>query len=241
MGVQIDVPYLVCNFGSMYKSFRKWLLCIIALVVIIPQAQAQNKSRGYFKDEERFFYGGLAVGANFCTVDGDGYGGYHKVGLNAGGLVYVRLLKKLLTSVEILYTQKGSRGVSVYESPYVGTAISKYSIDLNYAEVPLCFHYILSEKWHISLGASYNQLIKSKEDYVADQPVFINNETHPFRKRDFNYILGGTWQIGDGLFLDGKYQYSFSSIRDAVNIPVGFGGGSQYNNLFTLRVMYLIK
>lgn len=240
MGIQVDVPDLV-NFGIMHRGSIKLLLSIVALLLVSPLTYAQNKSRGYFNDQERFFYGGLAVGANFCQVDGDGYSGYHKVGLNAGGLVYVRLLKRLLTSVEIIYTQKGSRNVKVYDNYYTGTAIDKYSIDLNYAEVPLCFHYILNDKWHANFGASYAQLIKSKEEVFGPQQTYLNQSLYPFRKRDFNMILGGTWQIGDGLFLDGKYQYSLNTIREFYNIPPGLGGGAQYNNLFTLRVMYLIK
>lgn len=225
----------------MHIGSLKPVLMVLVMALTGSQVYAQNKSRGYFNDEERFFYGGLAIGANFSTVDGDTYGGYHKAGLNAGGLVYVKLFKKLLASVEILYTQKGSRAVRVYESYYTGTAIEKYGISLNYAEVPLSFHYILSDKWHIGLGASYAQLISSKEEIFTDQPVYIDPAKHQFRKKDMNYILGATWQIGDGLFLDGKYQYSISSIRDSDKIPVGFGYGAQYNNHFTLRLMYLIK
>lgn len=215
------------------------VLFIIIFVSCFGAANAQ--SSGFFVDEPKVFAGGISVGGNACTVDGDGFGGYHKAGLNAGAVVYTRFSNRFYASLELLYTQKGSRGANVTESPYVGTFIERYWLDLNYVEAPLIIHYGLSRKWHIGLGASYARLIKSREDALSDQPVYIDPALHPFRKTDIQYILSGTIQFGSNFFLNGRYQYSMTTIRDWDKIPVNYGGGAQFNNLFALKIIYLMK
>jgi hypothetical protein len=215
----------------------------LCLMLVFANAESYGQSRGYFTNENdtRTFYGGLLIGANFSTVDGDNYGGYHKVGLNTGGVVYARFLPMLFGSLEFLYTQKGSRGVKVFESSYVGTAIEKYYLDLNYVEVPVIVHYAFTDQLNIGIGGAYAQLLKSKEDVYTDQPIFLDPAKYPFRKDDYSFILDAGFQIGSGLFVKGRFQYSTATIRDFDKVPIGFGAGNlQYNNLFSLRVMYLI-
>ncbi|MBS1774273.1 MAG: outer membrane beta-barrel protein [Bacteroidetes bacterium] len=216
-----------------------WSILLMALFAS-NIANAQSKSVGFFANPDRFFYGGITAGANFSTVDGDGYGGYHKVGLNAGGIVYIKVLKRLFVSMEILYTEKGSVGVMEYNNYYTGTGFDKYYLKLNYAEVPVIFNFQLDKRWQIGVGASYGQLVKVKEEAVTQQYYNFDPATHPFHKQDYNFVIKGSMQIGDGLFVNAKYQYSLSTIRDANNIPLGYGGGAQYNNFFNLGLMYLI-
>lgn len=219
--------------------FRYSLIFVTSLLLLITDVQAQKS--GYFSpDKEDIFFGGLTAGANFSTVEGDSYSGYKKVGFVGGGIVYVRVIPKLLTSVELLYTQKGSRGVAQKTSYYSGDFFERYWLDLNYVEVPLLVHYEFTPRWHIGVGASYAQLINSKEEIYTDQPVVINSETTQFNKEDFNFILHGALQIGDGWFLVARFQMSMGSIREAQNIPAWQLSGQQFNNLFSLRLTYLI-
>lgn len=203
-------------------------------------ATGQEKSHYFSPDKEQVFYGGFTAGGNFSTVDGDSYGGYRKAGLVGGGTVYVRLLPKLLTNIELLYTMKGSRGVELKNSYYTGDFFERYWLDLNYVEIPLMLHYTFTPRLHVGAGAAYAQLIKSKEDIYTDQPVTINPLTTEFNSTDVNYIIGAGWQIGDGWFLIARYQQSTSSIRSPQNIPVWQNSYRQINKLFSLRLMYLI-
>lgn len=216
---------------------------ILALVLWLPLHSCAQSTGFFTADEERTFYGGAVLGANFSTVQGDGYGGYHKVGLNAGGIVCARILPKILASVELLYTQKGSRGVNQTESAYTGTTIDKYFLDLNYVEVPVMLQYVVNARWRIGLGGAYAQLIKSNEEIITAQYYYKNVPGTDFHKRDYNLLLGGGVQFGSGIFLEGRYQFSLSSIRDVNNIPpyMFAGGAGQFNNFFTLKLMYLIK
>lgn len=224
---------------------KRWGILLMVMCFAVTTSWAQSgKGRGFFKREDyddRVFYGGLVAGMNFSTVDGDGYSGYHKVGFNGGGIVYIQPAKRLLVSLSLLYSQKGSRGVSVYDSYYTGTTIDKYWLNLNYVEVPLVLHLLLNDKWQIGSGASYARLLTSTEGAYSSVPTYFNASLQQFHQQDIEYIISGTMQFYTGWFLDATYQYSVSTIRDADKIPVGFGGGAQYNGLFSLRLIKLIK
>lgn len=214
------------------------LTCIYSVVIT-----AQEKSDFFTPSnigKDQVFYGGLTAGANFSTVAGDSYGGYKKVGFVGGGTVYVRLLPKLLANVELLYTQKGSRGVAQKTSAYSGAFFERFWLDLNYIEVPLLIHYTFTPRLHVGVGGSYGRLIGSSEEVYTDQPVTINPDETTFNTEDFNYVLGAGWQIGKGWFLMARYQRSARSIRVPQNIPLFQNSFSQYNDLFSLRLMYLI-
>ena len=221
----------------MIKIRKFAALVAVALVWIgfTQQALAQNPSSFYLEDP-RTFYGGVVVGGNLSQVDGDSYAGYHKAGLNAGGIVYVHLEDKLAASLEILFSQKGSRGHRVQESGIQGTYITKYRIDLNYAEIPLQINYFDRRRSHFGGRFSYSQLISSKETIETSMGP-VATDTFKFRKADLNFILGGNLHIWKGLFLNLRFQYSLIPIRK--DIPPGYGRSQQFNNMWTVRVMYL--
>lgn len=200
-------------------------------------ALAQNPS-DYYIEDPRTFYGGLLAGVNFAQVDGDSYAGYHKVGLNLGGIMYANLAPHLAASIEMLYSQKGSRGNKVQESGLSGVFINKYHIDLNYAEIPLQINYFDKRKSHFGGGISYSQLISSNET-IETSIGTINTDSLKFRKADINLILGGSLHLVGGFFLNLRFQYSIIPIRTKNNINPNFGRAEQYNNLWALRLMYL--
>ncbi len=182
------------------------------------------------------------AGLNFAQVDGDSYYGYHKVSLNAGAMVYVHFSPIVGASMELLYSRKGSRGVTETTSPAVGSYFSRYYMDVNYVEVPVLFHAILG-KYDMELGASYNYLISSKEDVVSDQPVIIDPILNRFNTTDIDFVVGFTRKLYDKWFVNVRYEYSLTSIRPPERIPYGYSYGNQgqFNNLFCLRMVRLVK
>ena len=195
---------------------------------------------GYFLENPKTFNGGLVAGANFTQVDGDTYYGYNKVGLNAGAMVYVHFTEKVGATMELLYSQKGSRGVDVSESQSLGTFIQKYNMDLNYAEVPITIHYIY-KNFDVETGISYGFLIKSSEWVFSDQPVIIDPIANRFNNTDWDYILGLSHKLYKHYYVNARYQYSIVDIRPTSRVPYGFsyGNAGQFNNLFNLRILYL--
>ncbi len=218
------------------RKFSAFILTIVALVGINTISYAQAN---YYEEDPNTFSGGLILGGNFTQVDGDNFAGYHKVGINAGGIVYARLVDQLAVSLEILYSQKGSRGHKTQLSNTKVYNILQYDINLNYAEIPVMLNYFDKRKSHFGAGFSYSQLINSKET-VRTEPAFnttVNLDDYPFKKMDLNFIVGGSLHLWQGLFLNARFQYSLIPIRK--NIYPEFGRAEQYNNMWTLRLMYL--
>ncbi len=210
----------------------------ILFIFLIATLQAGAQSN-YYESEPKVFDGGILLGANFTQVDGDSYFGYHKVGLNAGGVVYVHFTKVFGASLELTYSQKGSRGESVVESPAIGTYVTKYFMNLNYVEVPVTLH-VITHHIDVEGGVSYAQLVKSKEWVLSDQPVSIDQDRNHFNTSDLEYIFGLGRQVYKGLHANIRFQYSMTSIRPPERIPHGYiyGNIGQFNNLFSLRLMY---
>lgn len=220
-------------------SYLSLIVTIILLQLSLsPGAFAQNPST-FYEENPRTFYGGLLLGANFSQVDGDNYAGYHKAGLNAGGIMYIRLEEQLAASIELNYAQKGSRSNKIQASNSRQYAVEKYYIDLNYAEIPLQLNYFDRRKSHFGGGLSYSRLISSKETIVTT-PAFSKPDTlntFPFKKSDLGLVLGGSLHVWKGFFLNLRFQYSLLPIRKKI-FPE-FGRAEQYNNTWTFRIMYL--
>lgn len=211
-------------------------LPLLAAILFGLPAKAQEP----LYEEGRTFTGALAGGLNFAQVDGDSYYGYHKVGLHLGAMAYAHFTQVWGASMEMLYSQKGSRGVSVYESPAIGTYIFKYYMDLNYVEVPLMLHTIIMQRYDVEAGVSFAYLLSSKEWIQSDQPVAITEARNYFNNTDLDMNIGLTARLYRRLFANIRYQYSLTSMRPPERIPVGYSWGNlgQFNNLFNLRLVY---
>ena len=212
------------------------LAVLAGVLMACGKAAAQNPD-SYYEEVPRTFYGGLIAGANFTQIDGDNYAGYHKVGINAGGVVYARLGEHLAASIEILYSQKGSRGHKEQETG--GGLILSYNAKLTYAEVPLQLNYFDRRRSHFGAGLSIARLVSVKEDGVfVPTSTPTNFDAYPINKMDYNFIVGGSLHLVKGLFLNARFQYSLVSIRNDVPYPFA-GRGQQFNNMWTVRMMYL--
>lgn len=215
------------------------LLGLTLIACGLPQAASAQSS--WYEEEERTFYAGPIIGANFSQIDGDNYAGYNKIGFNAGGILYAHLANKVAVSMEILYSQKGARGTMSKTSTNNQFIISKYKTTLSYAEVPVQLCFFDKRKSHFGAGLSYSQLIAGEETAVVEPGIYKPDfEKYPFKKMDINFILGGNLHLYKGFFLNFRFQYSLLPVREGVNnIPTGFGRQEQFSNMYTLRLMYL--
>lgn len=192
-----------------------------------------------FAQEDKVFTGGLILGANFTQVDGDDYYGYHKIGLNTGAFVYAHFNKVWGASMELLFSQKGSRGAAVSEYPGVGPAVDKYFIKLNYIEVPVTLHAIIY-KFDFEAGLSYARLMSSNEYAITTQSIVIDPDANRFNTSDIEYVFGVRHDIYRRLALNFRFQYSVTPMRPVERIPYGFiwGNDGQFNNMICLRAIY---
>jgi len=214
----------------------------IGFMILLVAAQLTVAAQNYYEPVPKIFEGGLVAGCNFTQIDGDSFYGYHKVGLDAGGVVYVHFTPVFGASMEIAYSQKGSRGEQVTQSPSIGTYVAKYFMNVNYVEVPFMLH-VKFDELDFEAGVSYDRLISSNEWILSDQQVTIDPVANRFNTSDIDYILGLSHKVYKQFYLDARFLYSITSIRPADRIPVGYGYGAQgqYNNMLSVRVMYLFK
>lgn len=215
-------------------------LVIFLLFINIPLVYGQSVS--FFEQtdkngQERFFFGGLALGMNSSQIDGDTYAGFHKVGINAGVSSFVKLKPKLYANLEILFSQKGAKNVYNYNSPQVGSVPVIYTAKLNYVEIPLMLQYEVQERVFGGVGLSYNRLFSESESIDEVMPNSINRRNPNFKNQDINLLVSAQYQLSGNLFVRARYQYSVASIRAAQQIPIEFGTLAQYNNVFAFQFL----
>ncbi len=200
----------------------------------------------FAKDDDlpkhKLFEGRLTGGFNFAQMAGDSYGGFHKVGLNAGGMVYVHYKQVFGVSLELLYSQKGVRGGNIKESYTVGTYFDKYYVNLDYTEACLMLHF---DRFFFDYeaGISYGQLVKSSEWAEADVPIVIKPEWSYFNSYDINYVAGLSCRLDRHWAVNARYTYSSTPIRPRERVYPRYSDGSagQFNEAFCLRLMYTFK
>jgi Outer membrane protein beta-barrel domain len=216
---------------------RVWVLSVL-LIWFCGPSWIEGKAQHYYEEDPKVFSGGLIAGANFTQVDGDTYYGYHKLGLNIGGLVYVHFSKVFAASMELIYSQKGSRGETVIDDGN-GTYVEKYFMNLNYVEVPLLLHLVVKGV-DVAAGGSYGYLVKSSEWVETDYPIVVSSAANYFNSTDINYIIGLGYKVYKQLYAEGRFQYSLLPIRPTDRVPVGFtyGNAGQFNNMISLRFVY---
>ena len=234
----------------MNKS-RKFAALIIITVILIAfcgityaQEPDDDEPHGLYVPPKRVFYGGAIVGINFAQVDGDYFAGYHKIGANVGGVVYAQLAKHVAMSMEILYSQKGSKSnIGEPSLTLQNVFISKYGINANYVELPIMINYFDKRKSHIGIGVSYSRLINSHETLKIDSNNVIENidlnTRYPFVANNFDFLAGVNLNLWKGLFMNIRFQYSIVPIR--TDIPPNYSRADQYNNLWVFRLMYLLQ
>lgn len=218
----------------------------LATSVYAQEAQDEEDKPTYLNlnADDNPFLAGLILGANTGTLSNDGFPGFHNLGYTAGATVYVRLAPLTWINMELLYHKKGAIGVRTSESPYWGTYFEKYYLKMNYAELPVLFHFFNPKKpwYHFSAGVSYSRLINSSERLdTSPIPINIDQELFYFNKNSFDYVVGGGLHVNRKLYLNVRYQANINKVRDAFRVHPQAGAGDQYLTTCSLQLMYLFR
>jgi hypothetical protein len=195
------------------------LSALLTLVLVTP-TRAQNEPRS------SIFRGYPVLGMNLSQVDGDNLAGFHKAGLHAGAGVFVMLneARTISVSMELLYTQKGSR-----------TRPGSFPIDklvLHYVDLPVQFNYHDKERMIFSGGFSYGNLFGFKRivDGIEQQ-----NDEGLFEPREFGYLVTATFLVQEHIGIGLRYSGSLLSFGEAQNKNVS----GLTNRAITLRGSYI--
>ena len=172
----------------------------------------------------------LLAGVCASQVSGDGLAGFNKAGIMLGAGINTSVGKKASLGFEIYYIQKGSRKQNDVEKG----DLEYYRLRLNYMEVPVLFHYQLSDNFGIIAGPSIGTLVGSTEEdqngEIIGQPPFIKYEVSVCG--GFKYQFSDNW----GLYFRGSQ--SMVPVRNHSGGSVYRLNRGQYNSILMFTLFY---
>ncbi|MDD2565106.1 MAG: porin family protein [Salinivirgaceae bacterium] len=174
------------------------------------------------------FKAGFSVGALTTQVDGDGYGGYDKSGIQAGAWVSREVSNDLILMLEIAYRPKGSKSslkATIDDPDY-------YKLSLHYVEIPVTLRYRNKNYlFDVSLGAAY--LAKeSEKGYILGG--LSSSETPGFNKFDLITAVGIGIQLNENWSITARFTYSVIDAAKNYRMPSNFR--LQFNNALSLSL-----
>ncbi len=199
------------------------LLLLMTISSIRSAAQVQND--GTFS-----FFG--HVGLSGTQVQGDGLGGFDKLGLMAGIGVEMDAWKHRL-GFEMNLVQKGSKRDP---NPEAGDR-EKYKMSLTYIQVPLYFNYRISEKFSALVGPAIGVLVGSKEEDLYGE----YDSDPPFDPIEFSGILGAQYHLSKSFSAEVRLDQSLLPIRKKGESDVNWLIGRQYNTSLGVYLIYTIN
>ncbi len=216
---------------------KKIVFFSLLLLFINTVAQAQVKQ---IFTEDKQFAGGIFLGANLSQVDGDNRGGYNKVGLRSGAVVYYKFGENpWIAQFELVYSQKGSFDNTIQGSN-VGNFIEKYRLNVNYFQVPLIINYFYNNKYLLGIGGAYNALINSKEIiHSINGTGNFDPSVFRFERHTFDVVFNGAIHFKNNYIFSVRYEKGVVPMRLFQNTVQGLAGGDQYNNTLTVGLTYM--
>ena len=176
----------------------------------LNQPDAGNSDAYALNNPDRRFSAALLAGFNAAQIDGDAMAGYNHFGINAGIRGNVILNKHWATSIDILYSQKGSH----YAAYDVARTLNQ--INVNYAEIPVMVHFS-DWRFRIGVGLSYAQLLYLQVLDTNDTDI---TSSYTANKNDANALAEVAFFITPKLALAVLYEQSFFNI-----FPTAYSNG----------------
>jgi hypothetical protein len=190
----------------------KKLILFLAILIIPTFAMAQ---KGTFK-------AGLIGGFNASQIDGDLLAGYNKLGFHGGATVSVQIKEMWRPSIEVLFSQQGSR--SSADETLIYGAFTRYSFD--YVEIPILMNYV-DGGFMLNAGLSFSRMVRLRE-LTLDEVDLIDIEGDNVNKNNVNLLAGIGYFFNDHVGIELRYSYAPFSVVD-------------YNNSTTFSKPYVVK
>lgn len=182
------------------------------------------------------FNGGILAGVAGTQVAGDGYYGFHKAGIFAGGFVNYQISEHSAFQMEIEFFQKGSR-----ENPDSANNYNQYLFRVNYIELPVLYHYIVNKRFIIEAGPSCGFLVGYYEERYEEE---IKGGNRP---------ANVTFQLNAGLYisLPSHVMFNIRTNNSMLNIRsenatgdilrIFPGNYGQFNDCLVFSLYYRFK
>lgn len=199
----------------MNRFFFLLLLCLVPLASVC-----------------RDFNGGILAGLTATQVDGDGHGGYDKLGIVAGIWVGRSINDNLSVMGELRYIQKGSYSREVSN----GILYGFYRMQLHYSEIPVYVRYQFRPRTYASAGLSMGYLWKAREENelgsLPEERIAMFRKLEPAARVGIEYGFTPRWSAV------AFFSYSLYPIRPHTgDITYRFNFG-QTNSVIELYARY---
>lgn len=183
--------------------------------------------------------GELIAGCNLAQVDGDEVVGFKKIGGNFGVGAMLPFNDHWAISIETLFNQKGA--YKKYPVEYDTLDYPYYNLKLNYAEVPILFHYNDKDVMTFGGGFSYGRLVFMQETEHG-QVVDWQTRTGPYDRGDWNFLIDVRFRMYKNLHFNFRYAYSLNKIRTRTfSNASGTWTRDQFNNMLSFRIMFVFN
>ena len=190
------------------------------------------------------FHGALTAGVVGSQVSGDGYSGFHKGGIFAGGYVGWEFTKHSGLQLELTYFQKGSR-----ENPKEENGYRYLLFRVNYIELPVLYMLKLPSLKLKNVGDFYLETGPSVgvlTSYFEENEVQVESDKEGYNKP---VALSFQWNIGMKYFfvekfgIDFRYNFSLLNIRsrNVTGDVWRFWTYGQFNDALVLSFFYQFK
>jgi len=174
------------------------------------------------------FSGKIKGGIALTQLDGDAFGGYHKIAPYFGLHSYTTVGNNWTMGAGIEYIEKGSLSDNETAGVY-------YQSKLQYIQLPVWVGRKIWGVWHAHIGISAGYLKKAQEDkdgYGAEPAE------PPFDVWEFCALAGISYKLTEHWELEGQFQYSIFPIRNHPGDQTFYLNRGQFNNVVTLSVVY---
>jgi hypothetical protein len=194
------------------QQMVKWLLIAVLFLPIAAEGQ-QIKS-------------GIIAGFNATQVRGDGIAGFHNIGLHTGVMADIPFKDRWFFTLELLYSQKGSALLPDRKVPGSAT----YTLNLDYADIPILFNYRDKKEAAFGLGVSIGRLVNFSEYLNGVEQVW--SET-PYKDMDFNALANMRIYLLKRLLLNVRYGRSITNIS--------LVGQQKFNIVATMQLVWYLQ
>lgn len=165
---------------------------------------------------------GILSGISGSQVEGDGYGGYNKLGFIVGGFTNINLSEKFSTQLDMYYINKGSQ-----KNPNTSEGdVDAFKLNINYVEMPLVFRYHY-KKFSIETGLYYSVFLGYT---MSDENGSRTDTPFPFKNYDFGGLVGLNYSITEHFIFNIRSKASLLPIRDFLNYDQQIGIMNQLFN-----------
>jgi len=181
------------------------------------------------------FNGGLLAGISTTQVDGDGLGGYNRIGANAGVWVSRTFSRTIALRAELKFIQKGSHKRF---TDGAGGTTGEYSLRLNYTELPVLVEYHFRDDIIPFGGISFGYLWNwTEKNNGYENPV---DEGSQFRKAELAAQLGVEYRLNPRFSFCAAFSYSMVPVRRHTGDIYYFWNFDfgQYNNVLQFYFRY---